>query len=136
MRRVNWLLWSGFLLSIAAFLSYFVVFARWPVTRDVPWVNYLLFIAAIALVVAGIRRAPRKVLASIVGGLGVAIAVFFVAIIVFGSRQMPVSAHAPHVGEKAPDFTLLDTNRKPVSLSQLLASAPKGVVLIFYRGYW
>ena len=41
------------------------------------------------------------------------------------------------IGAKAPDFVLLDINRKPVALSQLLAApSNKGVVLIFYRGYW
>ena len=37
----------------------------------------------------------------------------------------------------APDFVLLDISRKPVALAQLLAApSNKGVVLIFYRGYW
>ncbi|MEA2344903.1 MAG: hypothetical protein QOF63_3072, partial [Thermoanaerobaculia bacterium] len=41
------------------------------------------------------------------------------------------------VGAKAPDFVLLDINRKPVALAQLLAaSSNKGVILVFYRGYW
>jgi thioredoxin-dependent peroxiredoxin len=34
------------------------------------------------------------------------------------------------VGDKAPEFTLPDTNGKPVSLSKLLAEGP--VVLAFY----
>lgn len=34
------------------------------------------------------------------------------------------------VGDKAPDFTLPDTDGKPVTLSQLLAQGP--VVLAFY----
>lgn len=34
------------------------------------------------------------------------------------------------VGDKAPDFTLPDTDGKPVSLSQLLSQGP--VVLAFY----
>jgi peroxiredoxin len=53
-----------------------------------------------------------------------------------GAKRVPASQHAPQVGQKAPDFTLLDSNRKPVSLSQLVASSPRGVILIFYRGYW
>ena len=52
------------------------------------------------------------------------------------------------MGEKAPDFTLPDSNGKPVKLSELFASsewrqgaiaAPSRapwVLLIFYRGYW
>ena len=48
------------------------------------------------------------------------------------------------VGEKAPDFTLPDTDGNSITLSRLLASPSEptgssktnGVVLIFYRGHW
>ncbi len=58
--------------------------------------------------------------------------------------QLPPSKGAPKAGEKMPDFTLPDTNNKPVNLSELLApasgekNAKNGpwVLLIFYRGYW
>jgi hypothetical protein len=55
--------------------------------------------------------------------------------------QLPAAAGAPKVGEKAPDFTLEDSQGKPVQLSSLLKAQPQGagsswVVLIFYRGYW
>jgi peroxiredoxin len=50
---------------------------------------------------------------------------------------MPASPAAPAVGAKAPDFTLPDTNNRPVTLAQLLAApGSKGVILVFYRGYW
>jgi peroxiredoxin len=54
---------------------------------------------------------------------------------------LPESKGAPEVGRKAPEFTLTDQNGKNVSLTQLLtepigSTQPKGVVLIFYRGYW
>ena len=56
------------------------------------------------------------------------------------ARQLPASAGAPKVGEKAPDFTLPDSQGKPVRLSGLLETgggAPGSwVLLIFYRGYW
>ena len=74
------------------------------------------------------------------------------ALLVFAGvcrAQLPPSKGAPQVGQKAPDFTLLDTASKPVKLSELLApnqSAPAvqangqtkapWVLLIFYRGYW
>lgn len=135
-RAINVPLWLGFLLSVVAFLTYPFVFARWPVTRDVPWVNYILFAIAIVLLVAGVRRAQKKLIPSIVTAVGLAIALFFVLVITIFSKQIPSPANAPHVGQKVPQFTLLDTNRKPVALSQLMASAPRGVLLIFYRGYW
>ena len=39
------------------------------------------------------------------------------------------------VGQKAPEFTLLDQNEKPITLAALL-SGSKAAVLIFYRGFW
>jgi len=48
---------------------------------------------------------------------------------------VPLSAHAPRLGEKAPDFMLLDQNEQPVGLGDLL-SGSRAVVMIFYRGFW
>ena len=150
--KFNWTLWAGFLLSVVAFLSYFFVFVWFPITRDFPWANLLLFALAVALLVIGVRRAfapdrpkPRrsKIAGVVLTTLGVAILGFFVFAAFIMSRQLPASAGHPQVGQKAPEFTLSDTNGNQVSLSELLASrgqkaqaAPKGVLLIFYRGYW
>ena len=60
---------------------------------------------------------------------------FFSYDIFYVLRQAPASAGAPHVGQTAPDFILLDQNEKPVGLGDLL-SGSKGVALIFYRGFW
>jgi len=143
MKRWNWLLWTGLVLSLVAFASYFLVFARWPVTRDVPWVNFLLFIAAMAMLVAGVRRAlvppattTRKIISIFVASIGLTVFVLFASAIFMGTSRLPASAHAPAPGQKAPEFTLLDSNRRPVALSQLVAGSPRGVLLIFYRGYW
>jgi len=136
MRKRNWPLWSGLLLVLLSFVSYLFLFSRWPVTRDVPWVNYLLFAVAAALIVGGVRRAQRKVVPAIVAVFGFGLIAFFLFVVLVASKNVPASADAPKVGQKAPQFTLLDTNRKPVALSQLVAAAPKGVLLIFYRGYW
>jgi peroxiredoxin len=57
------------------------------------------------------------------------------------ARRLPASHGAPQVGKQAPVFTLADMNGKTVSLSELIASpingkTPRGVLLVFYRGYW
>jgi hypothetical protein len=153
-RRFNWPIWTGFLLSLFAFISYFSVFVRFPVTRDFPWVNLLLFAAAAALLVVGVRRAfardrshPKrsKITGAVVATLSVAIFGFFIFATFIMARQLPASHGAPQVGQKAPDFSLTDINGKPVSLSEMMASPvngkagspnPRGVLLVFYRGYW
>jgi hypothetical protein len=60
---------------------------------------------------------------------------FFSYEILYVLRQVPASAGAPRVGQKAPDFLLLDQNGRPVGLRDLLSTS-KGAVLIFYRGFW
>lgn len=147
-RRWNWLLGAGFVLSVLAFLSYFFFFVQFPWTRNFPWVNLLLFLVAAGLLAVGIRRAFRlpelyrgRILGPILAGFSFLIFGLFVFAIFIAGRQMPASAAAPRVGTKAPDFTLMDSDNKPVSLAALLTepvhgSAPKGVLLVFYRGYW
>jgi lysylphosphatidylglycerol synthetase-like protein (DUF2156 family) len=149
-REFNWAIWAGFLLSLIAFLSYPFVFVWFPVTRDFPWANFVLFAFSAALLVVGVRRAfaaertrPRR--SKIAGVFVAAICLAIFGLFIVGSfilaRQLPASLAAPQVGQKAPDFTLTDTNVKPVALSELLSlpvngKAPKGVLLVFYRGYW
>lgn len=146
-RSRNFLPLAGFLVCVIAFLSYFLVFAQFPATRDVPWASWLLFAAGLALLGAGIRRAFRaperyrgRIAGPILGVLGLAIAGFFLFYTLSLSRQLPASADAPRVGQKAPDFTLPDTQGRPVRLASLLGPQPGGppgwVLLIFYRGYW
>ncbi|HYU26103.1 MAG TPA: hypothetical protein VEO74_12925 [Thermoanaerobaculia bacterium] len=136
-RRWNWPLWTGLALSVIAVVSYAFFFDRFPITRDVPWVSYILLAAAIVLLIAGVRRAPgRKIVAIIVAVIGVGLAALFVASVTVFSR-VPTGANIPALGAKAPDFTLLEASGKPVALAQLLAEpGAKGVLLIFYRGYW
>jgi peroxiredoxin len=40
------------------------------------------------------------------------------------------------VGQKAPDFTLQDSQRRPVALRDFVGPGKPWVVLIFYGGYW
>ena len=148
MKRFNWPLWAGFLLTLFAFLSYPFLFIEWPITRDFPWLNLLLFVIALVLLFVGIRRAfmPErrvitKIVAPILATISVLVLAFFIFIVFIQSRWLPASQAAPVVGQKAPEFTLNDTNGQPVTLASLLSQPinnkpPKGVLLIFYRGYW
>jgi hypothetical protein len=149
-RRRNWHLWTGFVLCLLGVVSYFFLFYRWPVTRDVPWANFLILAAGLGLIISGLRRAfgqsqefKGKITGPILGVLSLALAGFFCFLIFYATKQLPKSAGAPKVGQKAPEFTLIDENNKEVSLASLLATPlpnssapPKGVFLIFYRGYW
>jgi hypothetical protein len=147
-RTFNWPLWAGFLLSLIALFSYAFVFVNWEMTRDFPSVNLLLFAIALILLGWGWRRAfapgrrrISKLVATTVAGAGVLVFAFFVFSFFVAGRWLPASAGAPKVGQKAPQFTLVDTNNNSVSLAQLLTTpvsgkAPKGVLVVFYRGYW
>lgn len=146
-RRRNVLLWIGFLVCLFAFGSYIPIFARWPVTRDIPWVNLLLFVVGLVVVFAGWRRpysSPEvyrgKIAGAILGVFSVAAAVFFCLATFYFSKQIPPATQTMRLGQKAPDFTLTDSSGATVSLASLLAPSSgrpaKGVLLVFYRGYW
>jgi hypothetical protein len=148
MKRFNWPLWAGLVLSLVAGLSYQFVFVRWPITRDFPWANLVLFAIAMGLLFLGLRRAFKpdkrivsKVFSSLAAAFGLLLLAGFLFVTFVAGRWLPASASAPQVGQKAPDFTLADTNGQPVTLASLLSQPinnkpPKGVLLIFYRGYW
>lgn len=149
-RRLNFHIWLGFLTTLAAFLSYFLFFARFPVTRDFPWLNLLLFALAGYFFVPGLRRASRQpevyrgnIFGPVLSGLSLIVFGLFLAVTFHFTKQLPASAGAPRVGQKAPEFTLPDQNGKPVALGELLtaptggsAGKANGTILIFYRGYW
>ncbi len=147
LRPRNWPIWLCFPLAVVALYSYPFIFVRWAATRDVPWVNLLLGAAAAALAIVGVKRSFARgwifrAFALVVASGTVAACGLFIYKVLIVSRELPASAQAPAVGQPAPDFTLVDLNNQPVSLSSLrtmpLADGrtPRGVLLIFYRGYW
>jgi hypothetical protein len=148
-RQRNLLPLAGFLVCVVAFLSYFLFFFRFTVTRDVPWASWLLFALGLGLLAAGLARPFRqperyrgRVAGPILAVLSLAVVGLFVFQTTVASRQLPVAAGAPKVGEKVPDFTLQDSEGRSVRLYDLLGPAVGGsgpsswVVLVFYRGYW
>jgi len=137
----NWSLWIGFLFALAAFVSY-GFFAQFPITRDFPWANLLLFAVGGILLVLGLFRAfgkarvyRGKILGPILVTLGILMFSLFSYVFFYELRQVPSSTGAPQVGQKAPDFTLSDQDGKDVSLRDLVTKS-KAVALIFYRGFW
>jgi hypothetical protein len=110
----------------------------------------VLFVIAGVLLVIGLRRAfasdcphrtRSRIVSSIFSLLSLAVFALFVFIIFVGGRWLPASKGAPQVGQRVPEFSLPDTSGKQVSLNDLLTTpidgkAPKGVLLVFYRGYW
>jgi hypothetical protein len=143
-RKWNWSIWVGFVVAVTGLFSY-EFFARFPVTRDFPWANFLLFGIGLALLVVGLFRAfgrPQvyrgKIFGSILAVIAVLCVAFFSYVIFYVLHQVPASAGAARVGQRAPDFFLLDQNGNPVGLGDLLRgpSGPKAVALIFYRGFW
>jgi hypothetical protein len=140
-RKWNWPIWVGFIVAVSGLFSY-ERFAQFPGTRDFPWANLLLFGIGAMLLLVGLFRAfarPQRYRGKVFGSIFSAIAFLFFAFfcyeIFYVLRQVPASNGAPRVGQKAPDFILLDQNGKPVGLGDLL-SGSRGVVLIFYRGFW
>jgi hypothetical protein len=141
-RHWNISIWAGFAIVLVALVSYIPLFAVFPVTRDVPWANYLLFAAGGGLLALGLRRAFRdpthyrgKVSGSILGGLSVLLCAFFVVSVLYFSKQMPSAESALRAGQSAPSFTLRNVAGKEVASSDLLKSH-RAIVMVFYRGYW
>src|SRR5690349_22368315 len=101
LRRFNWPLWLGFVLSVVGVFSYLAVFVWYPITRDFPWANLLLFAIAAVLLFVGVRRAfasdrrRSKILASIVATLGVVVIALFLFGFFIGGRELPASKGAP-----------------------------------------
>lgn len=157
-RSWNPMLWFGFLLALIGVISYPVFFARFPVTRDVPWASWLIIAIGLVLIAVGVVRAFRKpdlyrgkIAGSVLAVLALAVAGLFGYGTTVMTKQIPASHGAPRVGDLAPDFTLPDSTNNAVTLSALVDSPfvpngssaaassgekTAGTVLIFYRGYW
>lgn len=135
-------MWAGFALVLLGLFTYIPLFAQFPATRDVPWVNFLLIIAGGSLLLLGVKRAFKqpdlyrgKVTGSILSVLSLLMVGFFCYGMFYVVKNLPSSGGALHAGQQAPGFTLSDATGHPVALSELLKQN-RAVVLIFYRGYW
>ncbi|HWC20094.1 MAG TPA: hypothetical protein VG498_23980, partial [Terriglobales bacterium] len=113
------------------------------------WISILLFVVAIALLFVGLRRAysaPESYRGKVAGSILAALCAVLLGVFVWATYQMkkayPVAQNAPRIGQKAPVFVLTDGNHNRIQLAELLsggsgaAKMPRGVLLVFYRGYW
>ena len=92
------------------------------------------------------ERYRGKVSGTVLAVLSVLVTGLFLTYNFYLSAQLPASEGAPRVGQKAPDFTLPDTEGNQIALSALVAelgeqetaqdNKKRGLLLVFYRGYW
>jgi hypothetical protein len=141
----NWRLWAGFTVSVLALVIYVFGFET---TRRIIWLSAALCLVALVLLISGLRRAftqPDAHRGKVAGPVLTVLSVLVIAAFAFFSYQVPkgyASAHnTPRVGDRAPEFALSDSSGNAVALNQLLSTsengrAPRGVLLVFYRGYW
>jgi hypothetical protein len=148
--RANSSLWLGLTAGLAAVLCNFAFFLNPPAQSAIPWLSLALAVVALIFLALGVKRLfahPRTIATRILGVVVVLFSLLLSVGSIFGffkARAVPPSTDAPQIGQKVPDFTLADTHGQSVSLAQLFApasgeastSAPKAVLLIFYRGYW
>ena len=75
------------------------------------------------------EKKTAESLRRVVAKLGLAAALLFSLVVTVSAQAQPPKTHLK-VGDPAPDFTLIDTKRQPVKLSDF--KGKKGVVLAFY----
>jgi hypothetical protein len=146
----NWRLWAGFGLSIGALVGYGFLVNE---TRAVFWPALLLFVLAGLLLVSGFKRRSRepelyrgKIAGPVLTTFSVVMFGLFGFVVYQVLRVFPDAKNAPRIGHRAPDFSLVDAKDKNFSLTESLSApitdsagavhATKGVLVVFYRGYW
>jgi hypothetical protein len=143
----NWRLWVGFVLVLLAPFGYFSLFET---TRAAIWISVALFVVALVLLIGGLQRAfaasesyRGKIAGPILAMLALAVVGAF-GWATYAMHNAYAAAHnAPRVGDKAPEFALPDSSGRKVTMAELLATPlptgaakTRGVMLVFYRGYW
>lgn len=139
-------LWWGLVAAAGAMVCNVVFFTDFTFKRPVVYLSVALAVAALALTVIGVSRAfsgNHSAVRRAFHGLVLLVSLFLVGISGYAfheARKIPPANTAPEVGQVVPDFTLSDTHGRPVTLSKLFETdgqpANKGVLLVFYRGYW
>jgi hypothetical protein len=146
----NWRLWAGLGLSIGALASYVFLVNE---TRAVFWPALLLFVVSALLLASGLKRRSHepelyrgKIAGYVLTTLSILIFGLFGFVVYQVSRVFPDAKKAPQIGQRAPEFSLVDANGKNFTLDELLSTpitnsggatrTTRGVLVVFYRGYW
>src|SRR5215469_9983969 len=122
-------LWWGIAVAVLGALSNGLYFLYPPGQAALPWINLIVPLAGLIIVLVGVWPAfaqPEKSRGRWRGTIFSIVCLVLATGTTFGffhARDLPVSAGAPGVGQKAPDFILVDSNEETVSLQHLL-SAP------------
>ncbi len=136
--RTNHWLWAGPLTAAFGLLSYFLIFAKWPMTRDVAWVNLPLVWGGAAMTLWGAwlawKRGGWRIAA---GGLGAMFALACATLLTLYcfvlSYDLPAVTDQSAPGVSLPALTLPAHDGTTVNL----AKAARGkLVVAFYRGAW
>lgn len=138
---VNYLAWSGPIVTLVGALSYFLYFVQFANLRDFPWVNLPLVALGLFCSVAGVWRAfsnagykfLSRALASVGLLFSLGLGVLFCFYIFSLSYQMPGVEGVSQIADTAPSFSLPDENNKTVQLTDFRG---KNLVIAFYRGHW
>src|SRR6185437_6089079 len=126
-RRSNSAVWLGLILAVVSLLSQGLFFLKVPGQNALPWLSLVLATVAVILVLIGVKRAffeSQLYRGKVAGSIVTVISLLVFAVTVFGfvtARKIPGTAGVPQVGQKAPDFTLVDTNGQKISLADLLS---------------
>ena len=121
------------LLAIGAVAAY-VLLIRVAIVRNHPEGYVIAFALAVVLAAIGVirartRRWPGWIALGLCSLLLVAGGWFN-----FVAARVPDTPTSLRVGQRPPDFTLLDASGTSVTLADYRGKKP--VVLVFYRGYW
>ena len=133
--------WSklGLPIVLLGFLSYFMVFAKYPLTRDFPWVNFPIMLIGLwmAWKYRWRNRKARLTRARIFSSLLLTGSILIVALFCFYvfsySYQLPKSSNGLALEQQPKAFTLNDHQSNDVSLADYRG---KNLIISFYRGYW